>query len=77
MCVADTGIGIAQDELPRIFERFYRSGRPEVAQVPGVGLGLTIVQSIMERHAGKLWAESRVGQGTNVYVGLPLDGSEG
>jgi len=72
ICVADTGIGIDQGELPHIFERFYRSSRPEVAELPGVGLGLTIVKSIVEWHSGKLRVESRVGQGTKVYVGLPL-----
>jgi len=73
ICVADTGIGIDRRELPRIFERFYRSARPEVAEVPGAGLGLAIVKSVVEWHGGKVWVESETGQGSKIYVGLPLE----
>ena len=72
ICVSDTGIGIDRDELPRIFDRFYRSDRQEVSSVPGVGLGLAIVKSIVEWHGGSIRVDSEMGQGSRIYVGLPL-----
>jgi len=68
--VRDTGPGIPADELPHVFERFYRG--PSTANLAGgSGLGLPIVQSIMQAHAGDVEVHSEVGQGTEVVLTLP------
>lgn len=64
--VIDTGAGIAADELPRIFDRFYKG-----ATSSGTGLGLTIARRLVEAHGGTIRAESRVGAGTTMVVFLP------
>ena len=72
--VTDQGIGIAPDELERIFNIFYRSPDPRAGHVGGLGLGLYIGREIITRHGGKLWAESPpgTGSGSTFYVSLPL-----
>jgi len=72
--VTDQGIGIAPDELERIFNIFYRSPDPRAGHVGGLGLGLYIGREIVTRHGGKLWAESPpgTGSGSTFYVSLPL-----
>lgn len=72
MRVADTGMGIPEEELPHIFERFFRGEKPRRMQVPGTGLGLAIVKEIVELHGGRVTVESRVGEGTTFTVWLPL-----
>jgi signal transduction histidine kinase len=72
--VRDTGIGIAADELPHIFDRFYRGVGAAEARSEGSGLGLAIVKSIVDMHGGRLAVESRVGRGTTFEVDLPRDG---
>ena len=67
--VIDTGIGIAPLDLPRLFEKFYRSGRRETYQQRGTGLGLAIVKSISERHNGRVWVESQLGKGSVFSIG--------
>ena len=69
--VRDTGIGIDTDELPRVFERFYRGSRANEVRASGSGLGLSIARSIVEMHGGRISIASRVGQGTQVDVDLP------
>lgn len=71
--VRDTGIGIAPLDLPRLFEKFYRSGRREAYQQRGTGLGLAIVKSIAERHKGRVWVESQLGRGSTFYFEIPAD----
>jgi signal transduction histidine kinase len=71
--VRDTGIGIAPIDLPRLFEKFYRSGRKEAYQQRGTGLGLAIVKSIAERHGGRVWVESRLGKGSTFYLEVPFE----
>jgi len=70
--VADTGIGIPEEELPFIFDRFYRGERPRQMQIPGTGLGLAIVKEMVEMHGGWVTVESKVGEGTTFTVWLPL-----
>lgn len=69
--VADSGIGIPPEDLPHIFERFYRVQRPETEDIEGTGLGLSIVKSIVEKHGGRVWVESRPGEGTTFTILLP------
>lgn len=69
--VSDDGPGIPPDELESVFERFFRSTSARASAVPGTGLGLALVQSIVERHGGTVSIESTVGVGTRVRVELP------
>ncbi|MBA3851092.1 MAG: HAMP domain-containing histidine kinase, partial [Chloroflexi bacterium] len=69
--VTDTGVGIDQAELPRVFERFYRGAQAVEARAAGSGLGLAIVHSVVEMHHGRVSIESSVGKGTTVTVALP------
>jgi signal transduction histidine kinase/HAMP domain-containing protein len=70
--VQDTGIGIAPVDLPRLFEKFFRGSQREARAQRGSGLGLAIVRSIAERHGGKVWVESLLGQGSTFFLLIPL-----
>jgi two-component system heavy metal sensor histidine kinase CusS len=72
--VADTGIGISEADLPRIFDRFYRADQARSREVPGSGLGLAIAQWITDAHKGSIEANSRLGEGSTFRVRLPLAG---
>ena len=69
--VRDTGVGIAPEHLPRIFERFYRVDPSRARGAGGTGLGLAIVRHLVEAHGGRVRAESAVGRGTTVVASLP------
>jgi signal transduction histidine kinase len=69
--VVDHGIGIRPAELARVFGLFYRSPDRNARDVGGMGLGLYITKEIVDRHNGRIWAESDVGQGTTFHVALP------
>lgn len=69
--VRDTGVGIAAEHLPRIFERFYRVDAARSRQEGGTGLGLAIVRHMVEAHGGRVRAESALGVGTTVSVTFP------
>ena len=71
--VVDTGVGIDADELPRVFDRFYRGSRANEARGSGSGLGLAIVRSIVDMHGGRIAVESQVGSGSTFTVTLPPD----
>jgi len=70
--IRDTGIGIPEDELPYVFERFFRGRIPQVMQKSGTGLGLAIVKEIVELHGGWTTIESEVNTGSAVTIYLPL-----
>jgi signal transduction histidine kinase len=71
--VSDTGIGIKKEDLPRIFDKFYRVKTVETRQIVGTGLGLSIVKSVVEAHLGSISVESEEGNGTTFTVLLPKE----
>ena len=71
LSVRDEGVGIPSNDLPRIFERFYRADRARSRELGGTGLGLSIVKHIAQLHGGRVEAESTLGQGTTIRVMLP------
>ena len=70
--VHDTGIGIAPEDQEKIFNRFFRSDDSIVQEAPGAGLGLSIVQSLVEVQGGRVWVESQVGKGSTFTFTLPI-----
>lgn len=70
--VADKGIGIPEDALPSIFQRFYRVNKQLSKRMGGSGLGLSIVETIVEKHFGEISCKSKVGEGTTFTIRLPL-----
>ena len=75
ICVADTGCGIAPEDAPYVFDRFYRS-RDDSTEARGAGLGLAITKSLVELHHGHIWVESEPGRGSQFYFTLPTRGVE-
>ena len=67
MSVRDTGIGIAAEELDRVFDRFYQVGESLRRKYPGLGLGLSMVKELVELHQGRVWVESKVGEGSTFF----------
>jgi two-component system, OmpR family, phosphate regulon sensor histidine kinase PhoR len=73
LSVSDSGVGIGKNDLPRIFERFYRADKARSPEsIRGTGLGLSIVKHIAQRHGGRVEAESELGRGTTIRVILPM-----
>ena len=70
--IEDTGIGIAPEDLPRVFERFWRTDRARSHTVSGVGLGLAIAQSIARQHGGEISVKSQIGLGSQFQLRLPI-----
>ncbi|RKY06787.1 MAG: hypothetical protein DRP66_08100 [Planctomycetota bacterium] len=69
--VKDTGIGIPADEIPRVFDEFFRGAKARKTERDGTGLGLSIAKQIVERHNGRIWVESTQGKGSTFKLTLP------
>ena len=74
--ISDTGIGINSEDMPHLFERFYRGNNVRQSNIPGTGLGLAIVKEIIDLHGGSIEVESEAGRGSTFSVYLPLRGIE-
>ena len=69
--VRDTGVGIAAEDLPHLFQKFYRVDSSAIRSIGGTGLGLFISRSIIDLSKGRIWVESQLGEGTTFYINLP------
>jgi len=67
-------LGIAPADQAHLFEKFFRVKQRGSTQVKGSGLGLAIVKSIVERHGGRVWVDSKLGKGSAFYLELPRNG---
>ncbi|MBZ0303219.1 MAG: GAF domain-containing protein, partial [Anaerolineae bacterium] len=72
IAVQDTGIGMSEEDLNRLFTPYFRSDNPQAREQPGTGLGLTITRGIVEGHSGQIWVESTLGAGTTFHFTVPL-----
>ena len=72
VAVADTGVGIPENKMDKLFTKFYRVGQTPTIESEGTGLGLYIAKSLVELHGGKIWVESKVGKGSTFYFSLPF-----
>lgn len=70
--VQDTGLGIAPEDQPKIFQKFFRSEDPKAREVPGSGLGLNITRSLVEMQGGQIWFESEYRRGTTFHFTIPV-----
>ncbi len=70
--VQDSGIGIAEDEIPRVFEKFYRSGDERVTELSGNGLGLAFTQEVVRLHGGRVSVESKLNEGSRFTIRMPV-----
>jgi signal transduction histidine kinase len=77
LTVSDDGIGIPEEELDHIFDRFFRGEQPRSMQIPGTGLGLAIVKEIVELHEGRITVRSKPQKGSSFTVWLPTVGRNG
>lgn len=74
--VRDTGGGIAPEDYPRVFQRFYRADRPLIPGLGETGVGLAIAKALVEAHGGRIWVESEMGVGSTFHFILPVTGPE-
>jgi len=71
--ISDQGLGISPEDLIPLFEKYFRARLPTGLHVPGTGLGLPIARVIIEAHQGRIWAESKLGEGTMLSFSLPIN----
>jgi two-component system sensor histidine kinase VicK len=71
--VEDEGIGIKENNIPKLFDRFFRVESLDTQTIAGFGVGLYICAEVMERHQGKIWVESKFGKGSTFYFSLPME----
>jgi len=69
--IIDTGIGIPKDEIPMVFQEFFRASNARETERTGTGLGLSIAKQVVLRHKGRIWLESELGKGTQINIELP------
>ena len=74
--ISDKGSGISAEDLPHLFERFYRGKNARTQQTRGAGLGLSICKGLVEAHGGRIWVESQPGTGSTFFFTTPLDDNE-
>jgi signal transduction histidine kinase len=74
MTVSDRGVGIPKDEIPNLFQRYFRAS--SAASIPGTGIGLNLVKKLVEMHGGAISVESELRQGSDFTVRLPVNGPE-
>ncbi|KPL85494.1 ATP-binding protein [Herpetosiphon geysericola] len=72
IAVRDQGMGISEDDLPKLFTRFFRVDNSTTRKIGGTGLGLSITKALIELHGGRIWATSTLGRGTTFWVTLPI-----
>ncbi|MDQ5867876.1 MAG: ATP-binding protein, partial [Chloroflexota bacterium] len=77
LCVQDKGLGIAPEHVPHLFDKFYRAQWNQADSGSGTGLGLAIARALVEAQGGRIWVESKVGEGTTFYFTLPVLAVEG
>ena len=70
--VEDSGVGISEQELPHVFDKFFRSSDPRVQEQKGTGLGLALVQEVVRLHGGRVTVESEIDKGSTFQIVLPL-----
>lgn len=75
IAIYDQGIGIAPEDLPRIWDRFFRVDNTNTRRIGGTGLGLSITKALVELHGGRIWAESTLGKGSSFFFTLPIPGA--
>ena len=71
--VRDNGMGIPAEDIPRLFERFYRVEKARTSDAGGTGLGLAITKEIVDAHGGQIWVESELGKGTSTWIRIPYE----
>lgn len=76
ICVCDTGLGIPEDDLSKVFDRYFRVGTTEHQAIAGTGLGLSIIKAIASQHDGRVWVESELGKGSTFFIALPLSNED-
>jgi signal transduction histidine kinase len=74
--VTDTGGGIAAEDLPRVFRRFYRADNPLIEGLGETGVGLSIAKALVEANGGRIWVESEQGAGTTFSFIMPIASEE-
>ena len=71
--VEDSGVGISEEELPHIYDKFFRSANPTVQAITGTGLGLSMAFEVIKLHGGDMTVQSKLGEGTTFVATLPLE----